>query len=130
MPRKSSQSASKTIPNSKPHATASAAPKPVKSEPSASKKPVTAAKGKTASKQTKSVKAAPPRSTKQSQLIALLRSASGGTLEQMTKLTGWQAHTVRATISAVLRKRLGLDVQSIANTDRPRIYRIAKSVVA
>ena len=130
MSRKSSQSASKTAPKSKPHATASAAPKPTKSKPSASKKPVTAAKGKTTSKQTKSVKAAPPRSTKQSQLIALLRSASGGTLEQMTKLTGWQAHTVRATISAVLRKRLGLDVQSIANDDRPRIYRIAKSAAA
>ena len=130
MPRKSSQSASKPAPKSKPHATASAAPKPAKSKPSASKKPVTAAKGKTASKQTESVKATPPRSTKQSQLIALLRSASGGTLEQMSKLTGWQAHTVRATISAVLRKRLGLDVQSIANADGPRIYRIAKSVVA
>ena len=70
------------------------------------------------------------RATKQSRLIALLRSASGGTIEQMQKLTGWQAHTVRATINAVLRKRLGLDVQSIANADGPRIYRIAKSVVA
>ena len=126
MPRKSSQSASKTTLKAHTGAKAAIAPKTTKSKPSASKKPVTAAKGKTATKQTKSVKAAPPRSTKQSQLIALLRSASGGTLEQLSKLTGWQAHTVRATISAVLRKRLVLDVQSIAHADEPRIYRIAK----
>ena len=130
MPRKFSQSASKPVPNSHPRAAASRTPKPTKSKPSTAAKSVATAKGKTAAKQTESVKATPPRSTKQSQLIALLRSAAGGTLEQMTKLTRWQAHTVRATISAVLRKRLGLDVQSIANADGPRIYRIAKSVVA
>ena len=130
MPRKSSQSASKLATKVRPGAKAAVAPKPTKSKPSASKKPATAAKGKTASNQTKSVNAPTPRSTKQSRLITLLRSAAGGTIEQMSKLTGWQAHTVRATISAVLRKRLGLDVQSIANADRPRIYRIDKSVVA
>ena len=126
MSRKSSQSASKTVPKSHPRASASRTPKPTKSKPSTAAKSVATAKGKTVSKQTESVKATSPRSTKQSQLITLLRSASGGTLEQMTKLTGWQAHTVRAVISATLRKRLGLDVQSATNGDGPRIYRIAK----
>ncbi len=63
--------------------------------------------------------------TKQSQLITLLRSAPGGTLEVMMKLTGWQRHTVRGMLSGSLRKRLGLDVQSQL-VDGIRVYRIAK----
>jgi hypothetical protein len=70
-------------------------------------------------------------STKQAQLIALLRSEAGGTIEQMMVLTGWQAHTVRGTISGVLRKRLGLDVQSAhALASGVRVYRIAESAAA
>ncbi|MFM9917552.1 MAG: DUF3489 domain-containing protein, partial [Rhizobacter sp.] len=46
--------------------------------------------------------------SKQARLISLLNAAPGATLEQMMSLTGWQAHTVRGTISGVLRKRLGL----------------------
>ena len=68
---------------------------------------------------------------KQARLIALLRSAKGGTIEQMTALTGWQAHTVRGTISGVLRKRLGLNVAGTAsNEDGTRIYRIVEAVAA
>ncbi|QHE88813.1 DUF3489 domain-containing protein [Hydrogenophaga sp. BPS33] len=51
-----------------------------------------------------------PAKTKQSQLIALLGAASGASMSQMTSLTGWLPHTVRGTISAALRKRLGLNV--------------------
>lgn len=52
----------------------------------------------------------PNRDSKQSQLIARLKSNPGVTIHQMMALTGWQAHTVRGTISAVLRKKLGLNV--------------------
>jgi hypothetical protein len=62
--------------------------------------------------------------TKQSQLIALLRSAPGATLPQMTELTGWQPHTVRGTISGVLRKKLGLSVACEASESGVRVYRI------
>jgi hypothetical protein len=67
--------------------------------------------------------AAPPAPTgsKQSQLIAMLRSPSGGTIEQLTELTGWQPHTVRGTISGALRKRLKLDVTCVDH-----VYRIAR----
>jgi cell division septation protein DedD len=51
-----------------------------------------------------------PTVSKQSQLIALLQSPTGATIEQMTRATGWQAHTIRGTISGSLRKRLGLVV--------------------
>ena len=67
-----------------------------------------------------------PEGSKQARLIALLRSTSGGTIEQMTALTGWQAHTVRGTISGVLRKRLGLTVATEPATEGgSRVYRIA-----
>jgi hypothetical protein len=51
-----------------------------------------------------------PTASKQSQLIALLQSPTGATIEQMTRATGWQPHTVRGTISGTLRKRMGLVV--------------------
>jgi hypothetical protein len=55
----------------------------------------------------------------------LLNATSGATLEQMMSLTGWQAHTVRGTISGVLRKRLGLNVVcDAANAADARRYRI------
>ena len=63
--------------------------------------------------------------TKQSQLIGLLKSPAGATIDQMTQATGWQPHTVRGTISGALRKRLGLDVQCAAPVDGgSRVYRI------
>lgn len=63
--------------------------------------------------------------SKQSQLIALLRSASGATLAQMMTLTGWQAHTVRGMLSGSLRKRLGLNVQAEVS-EGLRVYRIVE----
>ena len=65
-----------------------------------------------------------PTGTKQSQLLAMLRSPAGGTIAQMTALTGWQAHTVRGTISGVLRKRLQLNVVLDPGT---RVYRIIEA---
>lgn len=57
--------------------------------------------------------------SKQSQLIAMLRTPTGGSIEQLTQLTGWQPHTVRGTISGALRKRLKLNVTCIGS-----VYRI------
>jgi hypothetical protein len=76
--------------------------------------------------------AAPAQSqNKQARIIALLRSPNGGTIEQMTALTGWQAHTVRGAISGVLRRRLGLSVTCAAAVgDGARIYRIVDGVGA
>ncbi len=63
--------------------------------------------------------------SKQARLIALLQSEPGATISQMRTLTGWQAHTVRGTISGALRKRLGLNVVCNAmNESGARIYRI------
>ena len=70
------------------------------------------------------------RDSKQARLIALLQESTGATIEQMMMLTGWQAHTVRGTISAVLRKKLGLNVTSERPADSgARCYRIAGAAV-
>ena len=114
--KQSPKSPQKTTPRPK----AMPAPKPIKSK--AAPAPHSAISSKARSG--KSI------GSKQSQLITLLRSAPGGTLEQMQKLTGWQAHTVRATISATLRKRLGLDVQNAVCAKGSRVYRIAKPAAA
>ena len=64
---------------------------------------------------------APLTGSKRSRLIAMLRAPAGGTIDQLTKLTGWQPHTVRGTISGTLRKRLKLNVTCVAH-----VYRIVE----
>ena len=78
----------------------------------------------------KKAKAAPIASTegssKQAQLIALLRSAAGVSMVDMMALTGWQSHTVRGMLSGALRKRLGLNVQC-QRVDGVHLYRIVEA---
>ena len=72
--------------------------------------------------------AVPVRDSKQSHLIALLREQPGATINQMMTLTGWQAHSVRGTISGVLRKKLGLTIVCESSTDSgEHVYRIVES---
>lgn len=74
---------------------------------------------------------APTAISKQSQLISKLGAVPGLTIDQMMALTGWQAHTVRGTISGVLRKKLGLNVVCESSSPgNPRLYRIAAVVTA
>ena len=68
---------------------------------------------------------------KQAKLIALLRSRNGGTIHQMTTLTGWQARTIRGTISVVRRKRFGLNVVCATRVgDAAHIYWIVGATTA
>lgn len=60
---------------------------------------------------------------KKDQLITLLQSPNGCTIDEMTTVTGWQAHTVRGVISGVLRKKLGLHV-TYQHTDSGNRYKI------
>jgi hypothetical protein len=65
--------------------------------------------------------------SKQSQLLTLLQSDSGATIGQMMQVTGWQAHSIRGYISAVLRKKLELRVERHA-ADSTSFYRTRASV--
>ena len=61
--------------------------------------------------------------SKQSRVIAMLRSSSGSTIAAMMKVTGWQQHSVRGFLAGVVRKRLKLKLGS-KKADGNRIYRI------
>jgi hypothetical protein len=61
--------------------------------------------------------------TNQAQVIAMLCAPSGATIEAMMRITGWQQHSVRGFLAAVVRKKLGLDLRSEI-TDGGRVYRI------
>ena len=66
--------------------------------------------------------------SKQAGVIAMLRRPAGATIPQMMTFTGWQAHTVRGTISGVLRKKLGLNVTcEPAAGSSTSLYRIVGS---
>ena len=62
-------------------------------------------------------------SSKQSRVIAMLRSSSGSTIAAMMKVTGWQQHSVRGFLAGVVRKRLKLKLGS-KKVDGNRVYRI------
>ena len=61
--------------------------------------------------------------SKQARVLALLRGSSGASIATVVRSTGWQPHTVRSFLAAVVRKKLGLRLES-EKTDGERVYRI------
>ena len=64
--------------------------------------------------------------SKQARIIAMLRAASGATIEAMAQATGWQPHSVRGFLAGVIRKKLGFDLVSTAD-ELGRVYRIMEA---
>jgi len=61
--------------------------------------------------------------TKQAQIIDMLKRERGTSLNEICKATGWLPHTTRAFLSATLRKKLKLNVET-ERTDSGSYYRI------
>ena len=63
------------------------------------------------------------RDSKQARVIDMLRARQGATIATIMKATGWQPHSVRGFLTAVVRHKLGLTLVS-EKTGEERVYRI------
>lgn len=62
--------------------------------------------------------------TKASIVLNKLNSGKGVTLAQVMEATGWQAHSVRGFFSAVVKKKMGLNLVSETGKDKERRYKV------
>ena len=88
--------------------TSAARPLPAKPSPQATDEP-------------KSKKTDP--GSKQSRVVAMLRSPDGTTIAAMMKTPGWQQHSVRGFLAGVVRKKLRLKLTS-KKIDGARVYSV------
>jgi hypothetical protein len=63
------------------------------------------------------------RGSKKAEVIAMLRRKNGVTLSEITRLMGWQKHTVRGFMAGAM-KKAGLTVESFKPAGGERTYRL------
>ena len=103
------------------------APKGQKAAKAAKAKTAPKKKAKAGKKSAKreAAKATPPGpDSKGAKILAMIERAKGATLAEITKATGWQAHSVRGFLSAASKKH-GLKIESAKKDGGDRVYQIA-----
>jgi hypothetical protein len=83
-----------------------------------------ATKGATSAKLPKKKAASSRQASKTAQVLGLLKRSGGASLKELTKATGWQAHSVRGFLSGVRGKKMGLAVTSTKAADGERRYSV------
>ena len=64
--------------------------------------------------------------SKHDRVLGLLQAKGGTTIAAISKVTGWQPHSVRGFFAGIVRKKLGLTLES-EKTRSGRIYRIVRA---
>jgi len=63
--------------------------------------------------------------TKTAKILRLLQRPDGASLAELTKATGWQAHSVRGFLSGALKGKMHLKLAALKRKDGQRAYRVA-----
>ena len=87
------------------------------------RKPLQPNKGSNHVSQEAAIKQDPPDGLKAG---SILHSKQGATIATIMEATGWQPHSVRGFLTAVVRKKLGLTLVS-EKTGEERVYRVIVS---
>jgi hypothetical protein len=96
-----------------------------KSKPAQKLKPATTTKiPRKAADRRKVVQSKLRANSKQAGVIDMLRQPQGSNISAIMKVTGWQPHSIRGFFAGVVRKKLGLILESEKPDDGERIYRI------
>jgi hypothetical protein len=66
-------------------------------------------------------------SSKRDLILDLLRRKQGASLDEMQKVSGWQAHSVRGFLAGTVKKRLGLKLTSNKSDDSERHYFVTQA---
>jgi hypothetical protein len=62
--------------------------------------------------------------TKQAQIIAMMQRPEGAAIAEIVEATSWQPHSARGMISGALKKKLGLEITTVIDSERGRVYHI------